>query len=423
MAINKKIGKTATEQFLAKLCENTFLSLWAYPDPCKSDSKEICDVIAIFENHVFLFFDRKSQTLNDPKKDIDLQWQRWVERVIQKQIKTAMGATRYIERSPDKIFIDPKCSTPLPISIPSKPISIHRIIVAHGAKEFIEKLSSDNISGSLGIKYNDLYSNNQSNKPNVPGTVFLERTCPVHVFDSHNLEIILGELDTFYDFKEYLLAKEKAIKFYDRLEYCGEEDLLAHYWLSSTFQKEEYSIIIKDKPINNLSISEGKWKDVTSSYPYKIRKKVYKESYFWDDLILMIGKLGFKDELLGNANIFNVKNPIYEMAKEPRSSRVDLSENILRHYSVFSKYNKGFSPFLNLVPSFYHEKGYVFLHRRIPNQFVNDDEDYESERYDQLQVACGVVKNKFPYLQKIIGIAFDRSEYNKESSEIFILLD
>ena len=42
----------------------------------------------------------------------------------------------------------------------------------------------------------------------------------------------LGELDTIFDLSSYLDAKLEAIRRYDGLMYCGEEDLLAHYFLN-----------------------------------------------------------------------------------------------------------------------------------------------------------------------------------------------
>jgi hypothetical protein len=55
--ISKSVGLTRTEQFLSKLCDNTFLKLWSYPNPFREPGKELCDLIAVFENHVYLFFE------------------------------------------------------------------------------------------------------------------------------------------------------------------------------------------------------------------------------------------------------------------------------------------------------------------------------------------------------------------------------
>lgn len=61
MKITKPEGNTRTERLLATLCEKTFLKLWSWPTPRKEDGKELCDLIAIFDDHVFIFFDRESR--------------------------------------------------------------------------------------------------------------------------------------------------------------------------------------------------------------------------------------------------------------------------------------------------------------------------------------------------------------------------
>ena len=58
----------------------------------KADGKELCDLIAIFENHVFLFFDRESRKFDRSDADIRLSWERWKKEAITKQIRTAGGA-------------------------------------------------------------------------------------------------------------------------------------------------------------------------------------------------------------------------------------------------------------------------------------------------------------------------------------------
>ena len=95
MVIEKSLGQTRTEQFLSHLCDRTFLKAWSYPNPYKADGKELCDLIAVFENNVFLFFDRESRNF-DTADDVLLTWERWKKEAITKQIKTAAGAARYI---------------------------------------------------------------------------------------------------------------------------------------------------------------------------------------------------------------------------------------------------------------------------------------------------------------------------------------
>jgi hypothetical protein len=87
IAIHKSYGQTRTEQYLSRFCDKTFLGLWSYANPFKADGKELCDLIAVFDNHVFLFFDRESRKF-DNTEDVLLTWQRWRKDAIVKQIGT-----------------------------------------------------------------------------------------------------------------------------------------------------------------------------------------------------------------------------------------------------------------------------------------------------------------------------------------------
>jgi hypothetical protein len=206
MAIEKSIGQTPTERYLSHLCDRTFLKPWSYANPFKADGKELCDLIVVFKDSIFLFFDRESRKF-DRGGDVLLTWERWKKEAITKQIGTAAGAKRYVLNHRDQIYLDANGTVPLPPSVPAGTLRIHKVIVAHGAKEACKQYSSSNIYGSLGISYADEPSG-QSH----PFIVPLDRSDPVHVLDSHNLELILGELDTLYDLQAYLTAKEKAIQ-------------------------------------------------------------------------------------------------------------------------------------------------------------------------------------------------------------------
>jgi hypothetical protein len=106
MRIEKSSGQTPTERYLARLCDATFLGLWSYANPFKADGKELCDLIAIFENHIFLFFDRESRKFDRSGADVGLTWERWKKEAIARQIQTASGAKRYVLNNRDKIFLD-----------------------------------------------------------------------------------------------------------------------------------------------------------------------------------------------------------------------------------------------------------------------------------------------------------------------------
>ena len=132
--IKKSLGITETEKMLAEFCERTFLKLWSYPNPYKGDGHELCDLLAVFGDYVFIFFDRKKQLRETPDKDPQVLWDQWKRNVIDKQVKTSHGAERYI-RSGREIFLDAKRTIPFPLAIdPTKSI-FHKIVVAHGANE------------------------------------------------------------------------------------------------------------------------------------------------------------------------------------------------------------------------------------------------------------------------------------------------
>ncbi|MGQ0564810.1 MAG: SEC-C metal-binding domain-containing protein [Gemmobacter sp.] len=407
---------TPTEELLYSLCQTTFLRLWSYANPFKDDGKEFCDLIAVFENHVFIFFDRESRRLDSATDDFSVAWQRWKKEAVDKQVKTALGAERYL-RSGRAIFLDQRCEKPLPAPIPENPI-IHKVIVAHGAKEACRAFSEANVYGSLGVSY----SPEDDGSP-FPFLVSLRSSEKVHLLDAHNLAIILGELDTFFDLSRYFLEKERAIDRYF-LSYCGEEDLLAHYLLNYNQQQNSYLIGTSEDNVHGLHIGEGEWYDFSRGEPYNRRKAANRDSYLWDDLIQRTCDNFLAGTSGGNADIFAGRSAIKEMAREPRFSRRALCDNILERIEQFpSTLQEGaVARHMSVMPSFYPDTKYVFLQLQ-PDYTVDYETEYREVRRHMLIVACGVAKNKFPHLRKVVGIAIDAPKHAKSNSEDFILLE
>ena len=50
--IRKSEGTTLTEKLLSSLCEKTFLKFWSNPNPRKKSEEELCDLIAVFDDHL-----------------------------------------------------------------------------------------------------------------------------------------------------------------------------------------------------------------------------------------------------------------------------------------------------------------------------------------------------------------------------------
>jgi SEC-C motif-containing protein len=415
MKIIKSKGVTLTERLLADLCDKSFLKLWSYPNPFKDDKDELCDLLAVFENHVFIFFDRESQAFSNDSNDPLINWKRWRKKAIDAQIRTAHGAERYIKNGRD-IFLDKDLSVPFPFNIDRQNMVVHKIIIAHGAKEACENFSNDNVYGSLGMSYG-----NSTLEFPFPFLIHMDKENPVHVFDSHNLPIIFTELDTFYDFSSYLDAKVDAIKSFDALVYCGEEDLLAHYFLNYDESKNKHFIGTTEKDVNFLMIGEGEWKDFVELEIYKNKKIADRISYHWDKLI-QITSQNTLDGIIEGSSPLRGYSAIHEMAKEPRFHRRALSERMIQAIHNFPESSQRIMRNLSFMPSFYEGKGYVFLQLKVEG-ITDYDNEYRPKRQAMLEIACGAAKNKFNHLKTVIGIAIDAPKFSETNSEDFILMD
>ena len=320
--LEKSVGVTETERLLAEFCERSFLKLWSYPNPYKDDGRELCDLLAVFGDYVFIFFDREKELPEVPDKDLQVLWDRWKRNVIDRQVKTAHGADGYI-RSGRPIFLDGKGTTPFPLVIDPQKAIIHKIIVAHGAKEACEKASSQNIYGSLAISYGET-----DGGPTQPFHIEIEKRNPVDIFDSQNMPIVLAELDTVSDFSNYLDEKLGAIAKFDYLTYCGEEDLLGHYLLKYDEASKRHVIGPKGREdINGVMIGEGEWHGFINTDLYNNTKKEDRISYFWDKLIQRRCQNSQNGTLGGNSGILRGKSAIFEMVREPRFVRRSLVDS------------------------------------------------------------------------------------------------
>ena len=403
---------------LAEFCERSFLKLWSYPNPFK-DSKnghELCDLVAVFGDYIFIFFDRENQIPDVPDKDPQILWDRWKKNVIDRQVKTAHGAEQYI-KSGRPIFLDAKRTRPFPLAIDPQKAIIHKIVVAHGAKEACERASDQNVYGSLAISYCETDVNQTQ-----PFIIEIDRRNPVHIFDNHNFSIVLGELDTVSDFSNYLDEKLRAVAKFDSLLYCGEEDLLGHYLLNYDEETKRHIIGTNRDDVNSVMIGEGEWNDFIKTDLYKNTKEEDRISYFWDELIQRTCQNALNGTLGGNSDILRGQSAIFEMVKEPRFVRRALADRIRRTIMNFPDDPGQFTRQVTFLPSHLPDVGYVFFQLRVSEAYRKQP-DYLDKRRTLLEIACGAAKNKFPQLTKVIGIGMDAPKFAGDTnSEDFILL-
>jgi hypothetical protein len=206
------------------------------------------------------------------------------------------------------------------------------------------------------------------------------------------------------------------------LIYCGEEDLLASYFLNFDESKNRHFIGTPREDIDFLMIGEGEWQNFKEFEIYKNKKLADQVSYLWDEIIQKTCQNALDGTLLGDANLLKGKSAIHEMAKEPRFFRRALSDQMIQSIRNFPESSEPSFRNLNFMPSFYPEKGYVFL--QLKNTQITDYEaEHRPKRQKMLEIACGAAKNRFEHLEKVIGIAIDAPKYSKRNSEDFILMD
>ena len=141
-----------------------------------------------------------------------------------------MGAERWLKSHPQRIYLDRKCTKPLPIQFPEPDSAVyHLIIVAHGCEDRCK--SEFGGDGSLMFESSLGYNGEEkllSSTPFMVGDLDKDKTF-IHILTDSTLDILLGTLDTISDFTSYLEKKEKFIRNMEAVFFPGEEELLAFY--------------------------------------------------------------------------------------------------------------------------------------------------------------------------------------------------
>ncbi|MFO7483345.1 hypothetical protein [Oceanibaculum nanhaiense] len=430
-------GVTDSEKYLAKLGDHTFLNLWSYANPYRSqklggagDGKEICDLLVVCDPHVLIFSEKKITWTDKP---LEIAWPRWCRKAIFDAANQLKGAERWINEFPDRMFLDKLCEVPFPLALP--PVDrrrVHRIVVARGAKEAGQQY----FSGGLGtfvikpsLKGKDHSDPNAATyMPFAIGDIDPEGDY-LHVFDDVSLEIVMRELDTISDFTEYLDKRADFIRSGRLGAAYGEEDLLAYYAIR-TNESGEHDFTPPEgrtwDEVAPIAIGPDNWTYYTSNPQYRTKKEADKISYNWDRLIEV-----FTNHLLGGTTIVlpgytysltNSEIAVRYMALQNRFLRRGHSKAILgalekgRHRDIF------FRAMLAPEGSARSETGFFFLTFKYLN-WMDDRggyEKYREMRIFHLQTYAQALLMENPHIQQIIGIAMEPPGQGRGASEDII---
>ncbi len=416
-------GFTQTEQYLANIARQSFLSLWSYPNIFRDEGgvknggtgQEVTDLLIVFGKHIIIFSDKDCQFII--YEDTILSWTRWYRKAILASAKQLWGAEKWIREHPDRLFCDPHCQVPFPISLPAKDeIIFHRVLVVHQINEPCKQVMGG--SGSLlidtTISDKDHYNVQNSSvciQPFKVGKIDSSRGF-VHIFDDRSLDIVLKNLDTVTDFIDYLSRKEKLIsKPGFVLNAFGEEDLLAHYLNTILGENgKEHHDFLDDEQVNHLSVQKGYWEWFSIHGSYLRQQERDKLSYFWDRMLehtmkdYRTGELHFSSD--SSFTVFESQMRI--LAKESRFSRRILCDFLIGAAAQFDIKQGDYRIRYSLSDT-YPEICYIFF---LLNPTVTTNyEDYRNQRKEFLEFVARIAKLRFSQSAKsqdvklIVGIA------------------
>jgi hypothetical protein len=420
--LNLSSGNTESERYLVGLAKKAFLSLWSYPNVYtdegrqgNGDGKELCDLLVVFGNDVILFSDKACKF--SEHNDINIAWNRWYRRAIVKSAKQLSGAESWINRFPDRIFLDPKCESPLPFKFPQAPERrVHLVAVTRGSCEMAEAYWGGGSSGSLFID-TKLKGSDHENNPFRVGWVLPNKRL-VHVLDEMTLDIALNELDTIADFITYLIKKEEQFTI-PGAEFLipGEEELVAFYLKNYDFKRQEH--YFPATPEGALVVlREGDWDRLIKSPDYHERSKANKVSYLWDELIEFQNAhilTGRASSLIGDSSPATHERVMRMMAEENRLSRRALGESIYRADKVV-EIGKRF--IRTIVSSSYEGRVYIFL--SLPRPADIEHKQYLEVRRGDLLLHAYKCKLTFEKISEVVGIAFEPGQEFLTSVDYFL---
>lgn len=421
--IERSNGYTDSEKELIKICENSFLKPWCFPNIYKEDKNECCDLLVCFDNFIFIFFIKESSTLeNVEEEEIDVKWQRWKRKFIEKQIDGCNGAERYILNK-NKLFLDNKAQFEFPIRLNYETLEIFKFVITKGSRDFIKNLFIDNENGGYQVEYCDKNIDNVEIDP----TIYLSKNEKINVLDLKSFENLLNIKNTFTDFIDYLHKKFKLVKYLDSIIYPSEEDLLAYIIREIPENFENY--LKENKKFNYIIVSENFWFDLIKNQSYKQVQFEDSQNLFWDKMIEESAEYMMQSQLLDIENnridfkeLINKKSAIYYMVKEPRVIRTTNSKLIKGAIDKFPEIKQEIVRFIRTMPSIEPTYCYIYLQVQV-NSYSKSIEDKIFLRRKMLEIACGALKNKFVQFSKIIGISTDSLKYSPHSTFDYCVLE
>jgi hypothetical protein len=423
----EKRAPNNSEAWLAKIANSTFLNLWSIPSPFRDqgkitggDGKEICDLLVVFGDDIIVFSDKDCQLI--PTDDLRTGWSRWFKRAVAKSAAQAVGAARWLQSHPRRVWSDPKCTIPLPIALPVGPsVRFHLVVVAHDGLE--RDGSSVWPSGGLSINTGIVGEAHMDSSATAQASPFavgrvLSDGPFIHVFDQHGIDLVLGHSDTVSDFLQYLSDREQ---FLDRSQVvaASEHALLAAYFSHFDAQAERYWF--HDPPgiaSEPLEFENGGWGDYISSERFFRRQAANRPSYVVDRLIEHFAAHVLRGTAVAGGDSQEVEPALRQLAVLSRTGRRAVGTAI-QYVKLKTGENQQGVRVLSVPGS--RKRWVAVLALAHPPDL--DENQYREFRRGMLHALLLILRCREPDAEDLVGIAFDAGPMGRAQSQDLEYLD
>lgn len=418
-------GVNESERLLMTLCRKSFLSLWAHANlhtdqdmrDGKGSAKEFADVMVVFGDDIIIFSDK--HITYQSENDNAVAWKRWYKRAVTSSAKQLYGAKSWLVRFPHRVFLDSKCTRPLPVQIPDiSKIRFHLVAVTRGSAEACAK----HFPGSIGshIVQTGLNHNAYADIPFTTGPLDPSKEF-VHIFDEISLEVLMHEMSTVKDFIDYLGAR-KAFMLNPNTIFisAGEEQLIASYLMYSDENEHAFLPSIETVP-DCISFGETLYSGLLSRSEYRAMHAQNEISGFWDALIEKFITVGDPSIFgwVANQENHETELALRLMASETRFMRRELSRNFFEMMEL-AKVGKYVRRARTLATLQAPDLLYIFL--ACPKLAGQSSEEYRQYRGMLLLSYAQCAKLKFTGAKTIIALGFDHplKDYQGGSEDVCV---
>jgi len=254
----------------------------------------------------------------------------------------------------------------------------------------------------------------------------------VHVLDDGSLDIVMSELDTITDLTDYLAKKELLVRSGKLMISTGEEDLLAYY-MTHMESRHEHGFTRPDGSPLRLSDSiaiENVFSELQKNPQYIAKKQADEISYLWDNLIEAFTKhMLAGTTLVPDGEEFDMdqhEQGVRYMALVPRYQRRNFGDGIASALKVGRKHHRFVRAFISKEGTPDSETGFFFMTLQVPDfELEGGYDQYRAARHRMLETYALSFLQKYPYLERVIGIATEPLPSDKRkrrsSSEDLVL--